>query len=179
MVGVWLVLFIGGGERAVFDIGVVGLDGFGYSLADIGVVTDEFGSEDVGHAEHILRDEHLTVYLRTCTDADDRDGERGSHLRCQLMRDLLENQGEATSILEGLGVAEQLLGLLLLLGAETIATESIDALRGKTEMSHDGDASLSDMADGFGYTDTALDFDGIGERLFHDTHGIVYGLRHA
>jgi len=68
---------------------------------------------------------------------------------------------------------------LLLLGAETIAAESIDALRGETEMPDDRDAGLGDMADGFGYTDAALDFDGIGERLLHDTHGIVNGLRHA
>jgi len=71
MVGGWLVLFVGGGERAVFDIGVVGLNGFGYSLTDVGVVADEFGSEDIGHAEHILRDEDLTVDLGTCTDTDD------------------------------------------------------------------------------------------------------------
>ena len=70
-----------------------------------------------------------------------------------------------------MGVVEEPLGLVGIGGADGIGTEFVDALRGKAQMAHDGDAGREDALDGFEHLFAPFQLDGVGAGLLHDADG--------
>src|SRR5690606_2656444 len=100
-------------------------------------------------------------------DADRRDGDRGGDLRGERGGDLFEHDREAAGLLEELRVAAELVGLLLLAGADAVGPELVDALRGEPEVTHHRDPGREDALDGLARDRSAFELDGVGAGLLH------------
>ena len=68
-----LILFFFVGEVARFDVADIGLDGVGDDGVEVGVATQEMGREVLVDAQHVVHDEHLSVYSAAGADPDHGD----------------------------------------------------------------------------------------------------------
>ena len=75
-----------------------------------------------------------------------------------------------------MGVVDKAVGFLLLGGAYHVCAKLVDALRGESEVTHDGDSSGEYAADRFENLLAAFELDGIGTGLLHDADGGGEGL---
>ena len=83
-----------------------------------------------------MKDEHLSVAIGTCANADCGAVDRGGDFTCERRGNLLEYDAEATDVCEHFRVFAQALRLLIFLGPNRVRAKLVDALWGQSKMSH-------------------------------------------
>ena len=89
-----------------------------------------------------MADEDLAVTTGSRADADHRHREIARDLLREAGGDLLEHESEGARVLQGDGVAPNLIGLHVGGGAYLIAAELVDRLRRQAQVTHDRNAHL-------------------------------------
>ena len=140
-------------------------------LGEVGVAAQEARREAAVDAEHVVHHEHLPVCAPSGSDSDCGYGELGRDLGGELGRYLLEHNREAAYLLQKLCVGNQFAGFLLFAGADAVGAELVDALRGKAQVAHHGDAGAQDALHRLPDFGTTLHLDCLGMALLHDAYG--------
>ena len=130
-----LITFLLVREGAVLDSLNEGLHAIGHTFVHICETAQELWLEALRHTQGVCIDKDLPVGIRAGSNANRYSMNTLSNLLCKLCRYLLQRNAEASSLIQGNSVREQLVGLGLVLGAKTLATELMYALRGEPEMS--------------------------------------------
>src|SRR5690606_26929881 len=141
------VAFVVARKRALLHVVPILRERLRHLRADIGVPPHESRPELRENAEHVRRDEDLSVAARARADADRRDRKRFGHPPRELRRDLLEHDREYARVLEGFRVRKDALGLLGRRAARLVRAELVDRLRRQAEMTHHGYARVHDAPD--------------------------------
>jgi len=118
-----------------------------------------------GQAEQVGGDPHLTITAVSGADADDGNHQFGPEGGRQARRHMFEDQGEASLVLQGQGLAPESLLADGILRLAAIA-EAMHRLGGEAQMAHDGDARPHGPVNhGQGFRFGPFQFDGGGRCL--------------
>src|ERR1700688_2041714 len=93
--GTGMIGFAVGGEGSAAHIVAIAADGFGNSLAEIGVLAREFRRLVESEPEQIVDDEDLTVAVRSSADADGGNTQLACDFRGEFARHGFEDDGES------------------------------------------------------------------------------------
>ena len=117
----------------------------------VGIAAKESRTETIVHAQHILYHQHLSVYLRACTDTYYGDTQFARHTCSQRSRNLFEHQGKASGIFQQMAHHVSVFQLLVVLGPYRIRAVFIDRLRHQSQVSHNGDTGAQYTLHGTDY----------------------------
>ena len=130
----------------------------------------------MSQSNQIVNHQHLSINIRTCTNANRRDVDRGRDLRGQFRRNFLQDDGETTRFLKQYCVLYQFGRLFFLARAHGIRAEFVDGLRREPQMPHHWNARAENSFDGFDDLGTSFQFDGVRSAFLHDADGTVERL---
>lgn len=160
------------------DVVAVRLDGLHGLAPNVAVLLDELGEEAAGRevASHVDLHEDLTGAAVAGADADGGDAQLLRDEGCNLGGDSLEDDGVAASLLHGEGILENAHGTGTRLSLDTETTEGVLALRGKADVTEDGDACRGDPVDRGGHLLAALELHALNTTLLDKADGSGKGL---
>ncbi len=163
-------------EGAVLHFLNISLEARRHSFTDIRKRLDKFRCKVGKHGQHILIDEHLSVAVRTCADADGRDVQLLCDLLCQRCRYTLQYYGERACLLYAACIVENLLCRSLALALYAEAAKRIDRLRCHTDMGADRNGRVDNRANLFADRGAALELDSLCAAFLHQTAGVDQGV---
>ncbi len=111
-----------------------------------------------------MEDEHLPVAARPGADADGRGAQGRGDLARERLGDAFEDDREDTGALKRRGVAAQLAGRLRVPGLHLESTEPPDPLGSQSQVAHDRDPGLDQVAYHVRVAAGPLDLHGVGAR---------------
>ena len=150
--------------------------GVGYDRVEVGVLAQELRLEALVHAEHVGIYEHLSVAFVASSDADGGAAYGCRNLLGEVCRYLLEHDAAASCLFERLCVGYELLCFSLLLGAQAVSAELVNALRSESEVSAYGYARSHDLFDHRSYLCSAFELHAVDASLLHDAYSVAYAV---
>ena len=109
-----------------------------------------------------MEHQHLTIASRAGTDADRGDVDGVGDHRTDLLGHALDDEREASGMLEGLGVIDEGQRRIVLTTLDPETAHGVDRLRGQTDMAHDRDLGVDEGLDHRDALTTALELDALG-----------------
>lgn len=94
----------------------------------VGITTQEFRTEALGHSQHVVDDQDLTI-SRSTANTYHWNGEFFDQTLRERCGDFLNDTSTTPGLFEQMGVVHQLRSLSLLTRTQTETTKDIDALR--------------------------------------------------
>src|SRR5438309_616817 len=140
------------------------------------VATHEFGRLLEGQVQDVVEDEHLTIAVRACTDADGRrlnfSGDHGRYFA----RDAFQiNAGHAGAI-EGNGVPHQVLDGSQVFSLYLVAAHHVYRLRRQANVTGDWNFGVDNAANQVGALFATLDFHCFRARFLDVSGSIAHGV---
>ena len=124
-----------------------------------------------GEAKKIRCHAHLAIASIAGSDSNYGDTQLCAELLCDVSRNMLKDQGEASSLLEFHSLTFELVLALRVLGLAPVA-QAMHRLGCQTQMTHHGDAHAHQSVDDANHLRLrALEFDGCGIRFLEQSPG--------
>jgi hypothetical protein len=161
----------GAGEGVAAHLGRVLRDAGHHLGLELGVALGEARGHPVVDPEQVVEDEDLAVGGRPGADSDHGDVEALHELVGHGRRDGLEDDGEASRLLERDRVVSDRERPLRRPALGPITTECGRRLRREADVPHDGNARVDDGASALGARTPALELDGVAARLLDEALG--------
>ena len=142
-------------------------------FAYLGEVAQELRLETLGHSQRISINQHLTVTAVTRSNTNSYGFYLTRYFSRQLSRNLFQNDGKNTCLIQGDGIADELLGLSLFLGTDAVAAKLVDALWGQSQMTMHRNTGIYHRLDGIRNLHSTFELQGIHARLLHHAASVA------
>jgi hypothetical protein len=176
---VHLEAVVGRGKMALPNLFGILLEGRSDRSAERSVLFCVLRDKIFKQSQQVVPHLHLTVAGVAGANADRRDAQRFTHDASESGGEQLQDDTERTRLLQGLGVAHQVLGRFGAAPLHAVAGQLMHGLRRQANMAHNGNAAGGQPLHGWGDVLSAFELDGLDAGFLHQPGGILQGLLRA